>query len=75
MAISLSWPTLSEYAQAYQSLDYVVASWERHNNASDDNAMIIFVKCNLERCTRGETITSRGQSKNGVGGTNCKHLD
>ena len=55
MANSFRWTRLNEHARAYQSLNYVVASWEGHNNVYADNAMIIFIKKYLrEMHKRGE---------------------
>ena len=70
-AKSFRWTRLKEYAPARQSLDCVVAAWARQKNASDDNVIIparqiLFAKDNLDRCTRGEQMTSGDQCEDGV---------
>ena len=65
------WTRFKEYALAHQSLDYVVASWARQNNASDDNVVIptrqiLFAKDNLDQCTRGEHLTGGDQFEDGI---------
>ena len=56
---------------ARQSLDCVVASWARHNNASDDNVVILarqilFAKDNLDKCTKGGHMTGGDQFEDGI---------